>query len=130
VSSIIAKVRKEDFEEMSNLKPCPFCGGKAETRHPEAGFRCDNERFVVSCTDCNATRWNKTTSQKCQVGFDTEVEAIKAWNTRVENTCTIEYEEHDECLEKDCFHLSCDHVADSSIKPKYCMECGAKVVEE
>lgn len=51
------------------LKPCPFCGGKAEFFEDE--FFC---RYSVVCTECGA-------------GTDTygvERDAIDAWNRRVQ----------------------------------------------
>ena len=53
---------------MSELKPCPFCGGEAE--HYEDGYM---QHYVV-CTrrGCYARSF----------GFESEAEAITAWNTR------------------------------------------------
>ena len=55
------------------LKPCPFCGGKAEVRTDE------NEEYYVSCTKCFTLvgyctdTWGE---------YETETEAIEAWNRR------------------------------------------------
>ena len=57
------------------LKPCPFCGGEAEMLTAESmngGYL-----FGIMCNDC------------CSRGdvYDTEAEAIAAWNSRAERTC-------------------------------------------
>ena len=50
---------------MSELKPCPFCGGKAEC------FTVNSASWVY-CTDCRCETW----------GCDTPEEAIATWNKR------------------------------------------------
>ena len=54
------------------LKPCPFCGGKAEMLDYKYENKDVNE-FIVSCSECGASvgEWRKT-----------EEEAIINWNTR------------------------------------------------
>lgn len=47
------------------LKPCPFCGGKAMS-HPYS-----KDDFTIYCKDC-----------KAEIGWREKEEAIKAWNTR------------------------------------------------
>lgn len=47
------------------LKPCPFCGGKAE-------FENDNEEWFVFCEKCGSMT----------VLFETKPEAKEAWNAR------------------------------------------------
>ena len=59
---------------MSSLKPCPFCGGEAQTDVGKAGQAaafCD--LFRSYCMDCGtqSPEWSYT-----------EAEAITAWNTR------------------------------------------------
>lgn len=59
----------------NELKPCPFCGGKAETReyyHYGLGYE-----HWVKCTICEV---------RTPGGIDnTEHSEIKIWNRRVDN---------------------------------------------
>ena len=55
------------------LKPCPFCGGEAEVLTAESmngGYL-----FGIMCNDCRS---------RGDV-YDTEAEAIEAWNRRSDN---------------------------------------------
>ena len=55
---------------MAELLPCPFCGGEATVSYNTAyGFIpwCDNSNCIL----------NELTN-----GYETEAQAIKAWNTR------------------------------------------------
>lgn len=52
------------------LKPCPFCGGE-KVRFAYLGT---TESHAICCENCGAES-NE---------FDTEEEAIEAWNTRAE----------------------------------------------
>jgi len=55
--------------KLIELKPCPFCGGKAEVH--EFNGKC----FMAYCSKC-----------ACEQGrnYTTEKAAIKAWNKRYE----------------------------------------------
>lgn len=53
------------------LKPCPFCGGKAETDY--GCFRY--ESFFVYCLDCGA--------YLCDPNIDSEKGVIEKWNKRI-----------------------------------------------
>lgn len=55
---------------MAELKPCPFCGGAARTRHFQKSWRvaCENEH----CECVAESGYHKT-----------KAEAEEAWNRRV-----------------------------------------------
>jgi len=59
---------------MTELKPCPFCGGEAIVRETSIGD--DYNGFTVECKNCAVDIGN----------IDTEEEAIKRWNTRTNTT--------------------------------------------
>jgi Lar family restriction alleviation protein len=61
---------------MTELKPCPFCGGEAEffkdvTFKAETGEQVGEIKFFVWCTNCSAL-----------VSGDNKQEAFEAWNRR------------------------------------------------
>lgn len=58
---------------MTELKPCPFCGGEAEVRH---SVTCGYDSYWVECKDFQNCRGS--------VSPVTDVESIAAaaWNTR------------------------------------------------
>ena len=101
------------------LKPCPFCGGKAEPFNP---FENTEGTWCVICSECAAA-----------TGFEqTEAEAIEAWNTRAERTCKNNDTDNDEFFQ-------CSECGKSSVTeflrggygvPRYCPNCGARVVDE
>ena len=56
---------------MADLKPCPFCGGEADIL--EHQYQGCFTTYGVVCLDCySGTDWS----------FETEDEAIAAWNRR------------------------------------------------
>lgn len=103
---------------MSDLKPCPFCGGEAELR----GF--DAPEYWVWCPNCKAS----TDAHTCKGG------AIAAWNTRAERTCESVnvngYAFRFEC--SSCAYVAIVHNCEIRLDelPNYCPFCGAKVVSE
>lgn len=59
---------------MTELKPCPFCGGKAFVyKQYSSIWRLDPTDFTVLCKNCKAG---------VRHYFPTEAEAKKAWNRR------------------------------------------------
>lgn len=95
---------------MTDLLPCPFCGGEAHISVSSDGYgiECANDRCLDMIFD----------------QLPSEAEAIAAWNTRAERTCELTLDGTDgnfgcsECLE--------------NIPPlsNYCPNCGARVVNE
>jgi Lar family restriction alleviation protein len=61
------------------LKPCPYCGSKAELREHWGDCSRHPSWYEVECTNPDCGR--------CQ---DTEQEAIDAWNTRADADAYIE----------------------------------------
>lgn len=106
---------------MSDLKPCPFCGGEAMIIHSilDACFiTCENN-------DCMA-------GQKV---YSTKAEAIAAWNARTERTCMLI--RHGSLANMPSFVCwSCSecgfgwHHSEYDKQFSFCPNCGAKVVGE
>ena len=72
---------------MTELKPCPFCGGAPELDSQQA-YRALSSgkvgtRFVIYCTSCNADMgFCREDIESCnQEGAEQEI--VTAWNTRV-----------------------------------------------
>jgi len=65
--------KREVTRNMEELKNCPFCGGKAISRRRRPDHIM-NGKYFISCVECK----NKTHY------YDSEEEAIAAWNKRVE----------------------------------------------
>lgn len=106
---------------MSELKPCPFCGGEAEATR-SYGIASGFVFHIVECLCC----WAKTSF------CDTEAEAIEAWNTRYERTChTVKgsrkyvLSDGTELFEDGCSECN-GYLSDGD---NFCPNCGAKVVE-
>ena len=62
---------------MSDLKPCPFCGGKAEIQHTEKRSEYGECAFIV-CTHCGANGQMVTKAW----AYSADEKAIEAWNRR------------------------------------------------
>lgn len=109
----------------TKLLPCPFCGGKAETR--TSTWNDKNYKWTVQC------KTNLCMGEMGCAFYRTEAEAIEAWNTRAERTCE---ELGSIRIWQECYvwshELSCGHEVDTldMEPPNYCPECGAKVVNE
>lgn len=104
----------------NNLALCPFCGGEAEMLTAESMH--GGYLFGIMCNDCRS---------RGDV-YDTEAEAIAAWNSRAERTC--KQEERGWGTEGDHARvwLTCGHdcmVPTVQDLPNYCPNCGARVVE-
>lgn len=118
---------------MNELKPCPFCGDKeCETYTTEEVSFVQNQDLTMS-EEMEFLLWG-TGCYKCSAqvyGFDTEEEAIEAWNTRAERTCNmVPNGEHGNAAVLAC--SACGNTesvyAISADDFNYCPNCGAKVV--
>ena len=125
-------------DNRTTLLPCPFCGGEVEMLTAESmngGYL-----FGIMCNDCRSrgdvydteaeaiAAWN---SRADYHGYEQAAieawESIKAWNSRAERTCCIEGGYYDELMNEHYTQLSCDHET-SEYEPNYCPKCGARVV--
>lgn len=67
---------------MSELKPCPFCGGKAEYKtymSQPTLFSSSKRHIYYICGDCEA----QTKAFRESVHYSAEEKAAEAWNRRV-----------------------------------------------
>lgn len=106
---------------MSELLPCPFCGGEAEKLTSTDGFTS------IGCLNCNPFLG-------VMVQRGTEAEAIAAWNTRAERTCKWELEHSGTLYDKwrcsKCGYLFVEPRCDNGytdLEPRYCPQCGARI---
>ena len=128
-------LRSEGGGGMSDLEPCPFCGGEARVQHQSRELYGDVvDWYGVYCK-----------KQFCGYvsGQSTEAEAIEAWNTRADDyRHAAEYWQRmyeEAFVERTCHNVSttnnfrcseCDAADLDFDKPSYCHGCGAKVVSE
>lgn len=105
---------------MSELKPCPFCGGK-----PEKIYKSTGQTTHIECPDCHAQFPKSTNENK----YDDE------WNRRHVDTCTMEFATKG-MMRSWWVCSNCGKAMDTieacggRKPPKFCGNCGAKVVRE
>jgi len=66
---------------MTELKPCPFCGGDAELKEKEYATAGHKKWAYVRCKVCEAT--SNYFSEN--LAYCANEKAIEAWNRRTEN---------------------------------------------
>lgn len=96
------------------LKPCPFCGG-------EAGLTCHDNHYVAQCMNdmCGVSAYT-------ELRYPQSAESAAAeWNTRFERTCRAVIPDE---MEGYVFCSECGAEIGEYSRPRYCHECGAKVV--
>lgn len=120
---------------MSELKPCPFCGGEVKLVHD-----ADMMHFVIACDNHD---WGRPHEAPDKVAADVLMVSwgdndedkralVEAWNTRWERTCHMNYASlYDE---EGADGIECDECGWSDLHdpsdplPARCPGCGAKVV--
>ena len=110
---------------MSELLPCPFCGGEAETCHVTQLWEPRNS-YWAKCKNCHISGTH----------HNTEAEAIAAWNTRAERTCKFVSSKGSdyppvcsECgYELGIYDCAWYEGGTYGYERNYCPNCGAKVV--
>ena len=103
---------------MTDLKPCPFCGGEPRIVH----FTQDACYVLCENIDCMAM----------QKVYGTKSEAIAAWNARAERTCRNirNWSNHEfECSSCGYELYPEDGTYESDGTLRFCPNCGAKVVD-
>ena len=74
---------------MTELKPCPFCGGKPylETHHRAFINAKTTKVAFVRCRDCEArsNRFELETFGRTSYSHEANLKAIEAWNRRATN---------------------------------------------
>ena len=107
---------------MTELLPCPFCGGEASIGRRDYCFEDSNEYAMsahyVECSTC----YVRTIEYKSKDG------AADAWNRRAERTCRNVHHAP-EFLFK-CSECGAKAYPDGMLKEQvtYCPRCGARVV--
>lgn len=122
---------------MSELKPCPFCGGEANIHHDYSSESGD--WYVVDCLNKKCSMLHSRgawDSVNVTTGWrPTEAEAIESWNTRHERTCrNVQEGEHFGCSECgmgiDLYNDYGGFYNYTDGDWNFCPNCGAKVVGE
>lgn len=119
---------------MTELKPCPFCGGEAELVEGEYGMYLVG--YAIYCKGTCGAKLG-VTGRLCEAYewtpyFDTEAEAIAAWNTRAERTCKNDDDDCDAWFKcSECgLHSKLEIMSGGYGIPNYCPNCGARVRSE
>ena len=104
---------------MTRIKKCPFCG------EPPVVCLKHGDMYNVSCETVDCCGEN-------DLWWETEQEAIEAWNTRYEPTCSM--------YEATFMSRTGDHVGTEyecsecksrfGVKWRFCPSCGRRVIEE
>lgn len=119
---------------MQELKPCPFCGGEAETSRGLHNY----DMWGIWCPECKIA---------VSALYSSEQDAVAAWNRRAERTCRVEVERRklsqtQTAVVKTCSGcgfefgvekentLPFEVTLNAVVPPNYCPNCGARVIKE
>lgn len=112
---------------MTELLPCPFCGGEADVHY----FAHDDSECTVMCSNPNCRA--SVSARSCGSMTTAYNRARKLWNRRAERTCKRRNHDTDNYYMRCCSCSRCNAgwFEDIYDKPfSYCPHCGAKVVDE
>lgn len=114
---------------MTELLPCPFCGGEADVHY----FAHDDSECTVMCSNPNCRA--SVSARSCGSMTTAYNRARKLWNRRAERTCNVESSHVEQEIGDYSYlevELSCGHAFtwDDGTPPDYCPDCGARVVVE
>ena len=113
---------------MTELKPCPFCGGEAELRFFNNGPSFSYRVECLNCTAMVGRRFEEYSTNRT-FWFGIKQEAIDAWNTRAERTGKQVITECNDGLMPP-FTAHCGECGVQwGYTPNYCPNCGVKVVK-
>lgn len=137
------------------LKPCPFCGGKARLVVCDSEGNIRDESYeadpysglsyaIVHGSDDCCGECPISTSDLLPWLYETREEAAAAWNRRAERTCRNELSGYIDCMGRpvpDQFRCSvCGEHSRTMVDigfgdmgskaPRFCPNCGARVVSE
>lgn len=73
---------------MIELKPCPFCGGKANIGYGRIASHEAIVTITALCCNCHIGIFKYRSKENEWNTFQTEEEAIEAWNRRADNVDT------------------------------------------
>lgn len=137
---------------MTELEPCPFCGKEAVVR--DFGLYEGMRDIRVGCVDAFLPRgdWGAPKSPcpvspiayNWSIGAETPEQMAEAWNARWVRTCQMLNDDWDDsfgeykhlyecgiCSESTALLCCINENGDTEwVKPKFCGNCGAKVVGE
>ena len=134
---------------MEELKPCPFCGGKAKVI--EAINIVGKKVYAIYCQDCyiannqlipdgDTVYWDgnpdelQVSDGRQALFYDEINKAIEHWNTRYERTgeciCIKDGSMYDVFRYTCCGYEHAESVSEDYGVQNYCPYCGAKVVND
>lgn len=115
---------------MTELLPCPFCGGEAHVNHDHRWY--GDVYKAVDAYEVVCLNFGCIIYYADDVWYDTESEAIAAWNSRAERTCECVAEYAKSPIDGKTIVLHRCSACHELMRPHmaYCPNCGAKVVGE
>lgn len=104
---------------MTELKPCPFCGGNGIEEY--IYFPDEPPSMRIICGEC----------QKAATNYMDVDKAINAWNTRYEPTCKLtDIDMYTGEIQLGKFECSACGNTYLGEPYRHCPNCGAEVIEE